>query len=301
MTPGRLSLLWMGAFVALWAVVEVLAGEILRLYSPYQVVWTRYAVHLALMLAWWGLRDSASLWRTRRPLFQMARSLLMLGMPASWVIAMQHGVHPETLMSIFWLSPLLILVLAHVLLGERAPWKIWAAGAVACLGANLLFIHGPLPPLRLLAFPVGMALTFSLYVVMTRSLRSEPMRANLFYTAFGVLAALSPAIPPLWIPPTAPHLAVMIGVGVLGFGALLALDRMAAAAPVSLAAPAASLQLVFMAGAGWIAGHADAGWRAWAGTLIIVGVALYLWGREPILHMRGAAAGGSALTSGAAR
>ena len=286
MSAGRISLLWMAAFVALWTVVELLASGVLSVYSPYQVVWTRYAVHLGLMLAVWGWREPATLWRTRRPLYQVARSLLMLGMPASWVVAMQHGVDPEALMAVFWLSPLLILALAHVLLGERAPWPIWVAGALVCLAADLLFLRRSMPALSTLMLPLGMALSFSLYVVMTRSLRSEPMRANLFYTALGVMLALAPAIPGLWITPVPHDLAVMVGVGVLGFGALYALDRMAAAAPVSLAAPAACLQLVFTVGAAGAAGHTHGGWRTATGVLIIVGVALYLWLRERVLPVR---------------
>jgi len=286
MSAARRGMLWMAAFVALWTLVEHIAGGVLNRYSPYQVVWTRYAVHLALMLAVWGWREPATLWRTRRPVYQVVRSLLMLGMPASWVAAMQHGVDPEALMAVFWLSPLLILAFAHVLLGERAPWPVWACGALVCVGADLLFLHRPVPPLSVLVLPLGMALTFSLYVVMTRSLRSEPMRANLFYTALGVMLALSPAMPGLWVAPAPHDLAMMVAVGVLGFGALYALDRMAAAAPVSLSAPAACLQLVFMVGAAWMAGHTHWGWRTGVGVLIIVAVALYLWLNEQVLPIR---------------
>jgi drug/metabolite transporter (DMT)-like permease len=288
MSAGRVSMLWMLAFVVLWTVVEQLASGVLNAYSPYQVVWTRYAVHIALMLALWGWREPATLWRTRRPAYQIIRSLLMLGMPASWVVSMQHGVDPQTLMAVFWLSPLLILALAHVALGERAPWPVWLAGALVCVGANLLFLHRPVPPLASLLFPLGMALSFSLYVVMTRSLRSETLRANLFYTALGVLLALTPALPGLWRSPSPHDLAVMVGVGVLGFGALYALDRMAAAAPVSLAAPVTSLQLVCMLGVAWISGHTHEGWRAGAGVLIIGLVTVGLWARERALPVRSA-------------
>lgn len=299
MSPGRVSMLWMAAFVALWTVVEQLASGVLNLYSPYQVVWTRYAVHIALMLVVWGWREPGTLWHTRRPVYQIVRSLLMLGMPASWVVAMQHGVDPETLMAVFWLSPLLILALAHVLLGERAPWPVWLAGGLVCFGADVLFLHRPTAALSALLFPLGMALSFSLYVVMTRSLRSEPMRANLFYTAFGVMLALSPAMPGLWVTPAPHDLAVMAGVGVLGFGALYALDRMAAAAPVSLAAPAACLQLVFMLSAAWVTGHAHEGWRTGTGILIIVAVAAYLWVRERALPVRCAAGRAADIGDGA--
>ena len=99
-----------------------------------------------------------------------------------------------------------------------------------------------------------MAVTFSLYVVMTRSLRSETTRANLFYTALGVFLMLSPAMPSLWIMPTLPHFAAIVGVGLLGLATLYALDRLAAAAPVSVSAPFAYLQIAVTAGLAVAAG-----------------------------------------------
>ena len=44
------SMAFMIGFVTLWAVIEWVAGGILTQYSAYQVVWTRYLVHLVCML-----------------------------------------------------------------------------------------------------------------------------------------------------------------------------------------------------------------------------------------------------------
>jgi drug/metabolite transporter (DMT)-like permease len=280
MTLTRRSLLLMVAFVALWAAVEAAAGHLHHAYSPYQVVWTRYAVHLTLMLAVWGLSEPISLVRTGRPVFQIARSLLMLGMPCSLIIALSHGVDQGTVLAIFWLSPLLIFAFAKILLGERASLALWLAAACASAGAILLVGPGSLPAPLLLIFPAGMAITFSLYVVMTRSLRSERTRANLFYTALGVFLALCPVMPRLWVTPTVHDLLVLVTIGVVGFAALWALDRTAADAPVSASAPLTALQAVFSAGTG--AGFSNLHFNlGTVGALLIGGVALYLFWRSP--------------------
>ena len=128
-----------------------------------------------------------------------------------------------------------------------------------------------------------MALSFSLYVVMTRSLRSEGTRTNLFYTALGVFVLLSPLMPGVWIAPPLHDLAVMTGVGLLGWLGLWALDRLAAAAPVSVAAPLACLQLPFalaLAGA-WHGVRVPS--AALAGLVLIAGVACFLLARPPRL------------------
>lgn len=236
-------MLFMAAFVLLWASVEALAADLLDRYSPYQVVWTRYAVHLAFMLLVWGRREPATLWRTRRPVFQLSRALLMLAMPASWVLALQGGTRHAELMSVFWLAPLMILGLGFIMSGERPGWRDWVAAAAAYLGALLILEPHRWRGIAALGYPIVMGFTFAAYVVMTRSLRTETTRANLFFTALGVFLPLSVAMPWLWITPRPADLARMTVVGLLGWVTLYALDRATAAAPVRSCAVFAYLQL----------------------------------------------------------
>jgi drug/metabolite transporter (DMT)-like permease len=284
-------MLLMASFAALWAAIEALGAVVLHRYSPYQVVWVRYAVHLAVMLAVWGWRQPRSLLGTRRPVFQLARSMLMLGMPASWIIGMQSGMAPSTLMCLFWLNPLLILLLAWLFLHERISAPLWLATAGAACGAVILHPPGGLEAVALLALPLAMALCFSLYVIMTRSLRTESTMTNLFYTALGVFLALTPAMPGLWVMPQPLDALVMGAIGVLGLAALYLLDRMAAAGPVSVSAPFAYLQIVAAAAITLMAGmelHFSVR-RIVVGALLIVGAALYLWLRESRMSVPAAA------------
>lgn len=270
-------MLLMGAFAALWALVEALAAGVLRDYSPYQVVWTRYGVHLALMLALFGWRDAPALWRTRRPGLQFGRSMLMVGMPASWVVASQLGVPPSTLLAVFWLSPLLVLLLARVLLRERVAAPLWAAAAGGYVGALLLYRGAGAAPSAAWLSPLAMALCLSLYIVLTRALRDEATRTNLFYTALGVFVVLTPAMPEIWRTPQPMDLAVMIAVGVLGTVTLYALDRAAHEAPVAITAPFVYVQIaVTLAIAAAAGADAGASPRRAAVALALIGVPLLL-------------------------
>ncbi len=255
MSPARYSMLLMIAFGALWAAVEAVATHLSRGYSPFQVVWTRYGVHLAFMLCIWGWREPRSLVATRRPAFQLARSALMLIMPASFIFGVSRGLNAGTLMAIFWVSPLLILAFAAVFLRERVAPSIWLAGAGAAVGAALLMAPGQPPSVRALFWPLSMAASFSLYVVMTRSLRTESTRANLFYTALGVFIALSPLMPSVWVTPTRHDFMIMVAIGLIGCASLYCLDRLAAAAPVSDAATLTSAQVVIASLLGALSGH----------------------------------------------
>lgn len=282
MNDNRRAMLLMVAFGALWGAIEAFGYLLLRPYPTAEVVWWRYAAHLGLMAAVWGWRDPASLWHTRRAGFQLARSMLMLGMPMAYVFALQGGLPRGTLFALFWLSPLLILVLARVLAGERAHPVVWAAALVGYGGVLVVY-----PPARFdlpsAALALGMALCFGLYMVMTRSLRTEARRANLFYTAGGVFLVLTPLMPFVWVTPSAHDMLVLTAIGVVGFVALYALDMCAATAPVSVSATFAYLQIGAILGFAYASGRGS--WhsllRVGVGLLLIAAAALYLWLREP--------------------
>lgn len=254
MSGHQRSTFYMVGFVFLWAFIELMGAVLLARYSAFQVVWTRYLVHLGLMVMIFGWRAPGSLLRTRRPGFQVLRSLMMLIMPASWVLATSMGAG-WTAAGWFWTAPLMILAFSALLLRERSSPAITLAAAVGGLAAVVL-ISGLSVPSGWQWLPViGMAASFGLYVVMTRSLRTEPLRANLFYTALGVFVAVTPVVPAVWQTPGASDLALFVAVGGFGLVCLWCLDRAMAHAPVSDTAPLLLAQVPFMVSLGWIAGH----------------------------------------------
>lgn len=279
MTEARRSMAWMALFAALWAAVEALAGHLRRPYSPYQVVFCRYVVHLALLIAAFGLRRPGAILRTRRPAYQLLRSAMMVLMPASFVLALRRGVPERTALAVFAVTPLLLLALGRALLGERARWPTWAAAAVAAGGAAAALSPGQLPSPWLALLPLCMAGSFSLYVVMTRSLRSEGTRVNLFYTAAGVAAVLALDMPRVWVTPGAHDAAVLAAIGLTGLVALWAVDRLAAGAPISVAAPASALYAVFaVAGAG-LSGRGLPTPPAVAALALVAAACAFAWAR----------------------
>ena len=283
MNAARRSMAWMIAFVALWALVEALASRLHRGYSPWQVVWTRYAVHLLALLVAFGGRDVSLLWRTPRPTFQFARSMLMVAMPAAAVFGLVGGLDVDTLMAGFWIAPLLILGLAAAWLHERVSATTALACGAAFVGTLLALLHGGAPSARQLAWPFAMALSFGAYVAMTRALRAEATRVNLFWTALGVFLVLSPLMPRVWVAPDLHDLAVMAAIGLAGLGALLALDRFAHAAPVSVATPMAYLQWPIGLALAPGAGHSITRPGSLAGLLLVGMAAAAAWLRAPRL------------------
>jgi len=215
------------------AMVEIVAGPLLRRYSPYQVVWCRYAIHLLVVLACLG--DSAP-WRTKRPGLQMLASLCMLAMPHYFVVG-SRAIPAVNVWALFWISPLLALAIAWIALRERPTGLNWLVGG-ACFPASLLiFAEKPLPPLSGLLAPLAMALSFAAYVVLLRMLREESMASKLFYTALGVFLGLSPAMPGLFVFPDLRAAVTLVAIALLGLIFLVFFDRALEQATVSTAAP----------------------------------------------------------------
>jgi drug/metabolite transporter (DMT)-like permease len=284
MSENRTALQAILAAMLLWVVMDVTAGMFAGHYSSFEVVWLRYGVHLVLMFLVWGWRGPSLLWRTERPLFQLGRSMLMVGMPTSWILGMRWGVAEPEMLSVFWLSPLILLVIAGSFLQERVSTLVWVFTAIACVGALMLLRPNFQLPLHLLLLPLVMAVCFAAYVAMTRSLRSEDRRVNLFYTAFGVFIAFTPLMARVWTTPLPRDVPLFIGIGVFGFLSLYAIDVGAAAAPVSIGAPATYVQpLLVAAAAGVVAGQrlTELGW---AGVLLISTSVAFIWVRAP--HLR---------------
>ena len=270
----RAAALVLGASAA-WVLVEVVAGPVLSRYSPYQVVWSRYAVHLLVVLAWTG---RSAPWRTRRPGLQFLGSLSMLAMPHYFVVG-SRSIPAQNVWAFFWISPLLALAISWIVLRERATRFTWLVAA-ACFPASLLIFGDlPVPPASGLLAPLAMALSFAAYVVLLRMLREESMASKLFYTAAGVFLALSPAMPALFRFPDLGAGVAMVCIALLGLVVLGLFDRALETASVPTVAPfiygVPLFHVVVVAMLGVVPG------RRWTlATVILVGALLVAYRRE---------------------
>jgi len=230
--PGIMT---MCVALVLWPIMETLAGRLSRPYSTFQVVWIRYGTHLLLMLVLWAPSGVLRLLRTRQPGRQVVRSLMMLGFPACFVLAGAR-MSVDTAWAVFWVSPLMSLLLAHLWLRERVGWPWWVGAVVAYAGALVILAPAPFRA-RVIVFPLGTAACFALYLALSRRLRHETSAVRLFYTALGVWIPLAFVAPWFWQTPTPRDLAIMMTIGVLGLVFLAALDYALDVTPLSHLAP----------------------------------------------------------------
>jgi len=227
-----------------WAVIESIPRFFSQYYASYQIVWLRYSTHLLFMLAVLGPRHKTQLIRTRHLLLQIARAMMMLGMHLCFIWAVRR-IPLHDAMSVLWVSPLLLMVMA-LWLRERVKLVYWIVTLIAFAGVLIVLQPGRDTLSASVVFSLGMGVCFSLYQLTTRLMPDENILASLFYTAFGVWVPLSLLMPSHWVAPTPHDLALMVGIGLIGFVTLYALDRALELAPAPVVAPFAFTQPVFV-------------------------------------------------------
>lgn len=231
----RYGLLLMLAVSFIWAVMDVVLDHIGGAYSLYQVVWVRYATHLLFILLVFGPQHGVRLVYTRRLPLQLLRGVMMFIIPVSYIVATRY-IEPKNILFIFWLAPLITLILSVLFWRENASLLYWLA-ALGGLIAMVFILH-PNRPMAVIGILLSlvMAVSFSLYLLLTRVLKDEPTLTNLFYTAISVLVPLSFGLFAFWQPLTLRSGLLMAVIGLFGFWMLWAMDKaLEMASPVVVA------------------------------------------------------------------
>jgi drug/metabolite transporter (DMT)-like permease len=279
----RRAMALMAAFALSWVVLEEIVGRRLQgHYHLMQIVWCRYAVHLLALLLLFGWTHPGRLWRTRRPAFQLLRSLCMLVMPLTFALSLQTDVRPNSVWAVFWLAPLGALLIARWTLGEKSAPAVWGATAVVTAAALVILSPSSDVVSPAVVLPLLMALSFAVYLAMTRNLSGEAVHANLFYTALGVFALLTPVMPMVWVTPTAGDAVVLATIGVVGLLTLFLLDRAVALAPLGASTPFLFAHALGLLAVGWhLHGHAPSPAAIGAAAVVAATLIALWWRAEP--------------------
>lgn len=257
-----------------FSVVELTGTQLVRDVSPYQLVWTRYAVHLLFMVVVLGPRYKTRLVRTARLRLQITRSLTMLGMPLSFIIAVT-AMPANDVWSVYWLSPLIALGFSVLILREAAGRLFWAIGGLG-FGAMLLIFRIDSGALSLASlFAVSMGACLSLHLTLSRILREDHPLTSLFHTALWVFISLSFVMPFVWKPPSLTSLVGMVIIGLVGALGLYALARSGELVPLPIVASFAYSEALWTLLLNLILFGILPGIRTIVGVAVICGITLY--------------------------
>lgn len=238
----------------LFAVADTLGKHLALLYSTLLILAARYVVNLAIVTAVMLPRHGAALWRTQRTGLVVIRGLCLAVASVTMLMALRIMPVAETV-AIIYVAPVLVMLGAARLLGERISPLGWVSVGLGFLGVLLFARPGSgLDPLGV-ALSLGNACLATGYHLLTRVLsRTETTMALMFHTAlvgaavFVILALSLPSGPM----PDATGIGLMLALGAFATVAHLLFTSAYREAPASTLAPVNYMHIAFATALGWL-------------------------------------------------
>ncbi len=260
---------------ACFAVMDTTVRYLGAYFSLAIVLSARYGVHATIMTAWVALSPRRS-FRTANPMFQIARGAL-LTFSSSMAFAALRRMPVAEFTAIVMLTPVLATLVARVWLGERVSPLRWALVVAGFVGAVIVIRPGSGVVGWAALMPLAAALSNAVFQIMTSRYapHEDPYTTNFYTGATGLAIAtpilLATAIDPMDTLLAAPplHVALLVGVAVLGTAGHLLLIMALGKAPASTLMPFQYAQLAIAAGAGYVAFGLVPDALGWLGMAII--------------------------------
>jgi len=283
---GILLMLGFCLLAPLGDAVAKLLGETLPLG---QLLLVRFAVQAAMLIPL--VAATGRLWRMRGRILRLAalRTLLHMGGIGCMFTALQYLPLADAI-AIAFVMPFLMLLLGKYVLGEEVGGRRLAACAVGFCGTLLViqpsFAEVGWPAL----FPLGVAVLFALFMLVTRQLAKDIDPIGL-QAVSGVMATavLLPVLligdfagsaPLSLVAPSGGEWGLLAAIGVIGTCAHLLMTWSLRYAPAATLAPMQYLEIPVATGFGWLIFRDLPNGLAGAGICVTVAAGLYIVMRE---------------------
>lgn len=238
----------------MFACLDATTKYLTELYDVPLIVATRYAVNLLLMIALLAPRRSKEMVTIRRRGWVIVRALALCIASIAMGLALQRMPVAET-SAILFFAPVIVILAAGPLLGERAGRDAYVAGLVGFVGVLLVVRPGSgLDPVGVLFASIAMVANAA-YQLLSRFLaNSERTIALLFYTTLtGTL--IFGAVAPWFVGdrvPTMIELLLFISLGIYGGLGHFLFTAAFRDTSASVLASMNYMQLVFVGLLGWL-------------------------------------------------
>jgi len=259
---------WLLADMALISAMAVLVRIEGTTYPAVQLVFIRSLVGLVgvLPLAWRRRREIASTRRIGRHVFRVSCNAMALTSNFLALTAL-----PLALVTAIGFSrPLVVMVFAVLLLGERVGAVRWIGATVGLAGVLVMVAPGSAPINLGLLAALSSVLFGSLATVQTRALKDEDTTVLMvFYTVgLSVFTAVPAAF--VWQPVALADWPTLLAIGVLAQVGQYCYLRAYQSADANVLAPLGYLSIVFATAAGYFFFGEVPGWTTLFGAAIVV-------------------------------
>jgi len=271
------------AAIALFALLDTSAKYVVTVAAVplFQVIWMRFLSHVALNVAIFGPRTFFHSLKAKRPVHQLLRGGFLFASTGLNFAALQY-LQLDQSVTIFFLTPFLVAVLAGPLLGEWIGWRRLVAVMVGFSGVLLVLRPGFGGIHWAVIFSFGATASYAFYILSTRYLaRYDTSAVTQVYSPIAGVIAMTPLGLSVW---TWDHETLtwllMMATGIFGGVGHYLLILAHRRAPAPVLAPFTYTSLIFQIALGYlIFSDVPSIWTV-AGGAVIVGSGLYLLYRE---------------------
>jgi len=271
-----IGLMLLGVFM--FSFGDALGKYLVATYAVGQLLWLRACAALFVLspLIW---RRREEFVRMERPWLQLVRVILSTLEVAAFFLATVYL--PLADVTTYYLAcPIFVTALSAIVLREQVGWRRWTAILVGFCGV-LIALR---PSAQTISWPaviaLGGSLSFSILMLITRSLRATPdivMASSQFVGTFLLGALMSPFG---WVTPSVGSLALFAAAGCISVTALFCVNRSLKLAPASVVVPYQYSMIVWAVMFG-VTVFGDVPKPATViGAAIIIGAGLYIFLRE---------------------
>lgn len=280
-------MLMMAAGVIMIPGIDAIAKHLSATLSPGQIAASRFLFQLVFLLPVILITGRKLL--SGHPILNALRGALIALATLLFFWGLKYLPLADAI-SIFFVEPLVLTLIAALFLGERVGWRRLTAIGVGFIGA-LLVIRPSFQTIGLPAFlPLGAACSFAVYLALTRRVAAidDVLTMQLWAGIFGLLTlgtallfgdlARVPVLDATW--PSTYEWSMLAALGAIATsGHLLIVGAFRRASP-SILAPFQYLEILGATLLGVLIFGDFPGLATWTGIAIIVGSGLYVFHRE---------------------
>lgn len=247
-----------------------------------EIVWARFFGQFVLMLTVLSALPVSALLGTRKLGWELARSVLMAATTAFNFLALQYLRLDQTV-TVTFLGPLIVALLAGPLLGEWVGWRRLGAILVGFAGI-VIAVHPGMNLHPAFGYAFGAVTAFSLFMLLTRYLAAydRPL-TMLFYSILVGTFGLAPLALWQWVwPQSLGQWLLLAGLGTLGGLGHYLFIHAYRLAPAPVIAPFHYMQLLTMLSFGYVVFGQEPDLWTLAGSVVIIASGIYLIHRERV-------------------
>ena len=269
---------------ALFPIMNGLVKLLAASYEPQQIVWFRIVSHLVLVAAVFMPRMGLGLLRTRRIGTQFVSSVMML-LSTLFFFSAVKSIPVAEAISVTFVAPLAVVLLAWPLLGERITFFRMAAVVVGFIGVLIVIRPGSAVFQWQSLLLLCSAICYAMYQILIRRLAGiDAPATSIFYSVLLGAVIMTIWLPFVWrMPQNATDWALLISLGAFGALGHYCVAKAMTYASANFVAPFNYTQMIGSVIVGYLMFAEVPDAYTWLGTAVVVGAGLMVgWqGRKP--------------------